>query len=201
MIAGENLIPLLSYDEGREPMYEAKTKDTNYYAFGSDDMFQNERPQKKTFSDRVESGKQVLGKFGNFFTNSVRNIVKSKESEEKMDVDQVDSQKEEITDDNKSSHGFKDIGLDFKNLSSKIGEGLSTIGSKTKTFASQTSTYFKQRTSTIFNATDDAEIKEEISKSGMKYQQYFDEEPKPTDKELNSSVTKKESSDTDVHFI
>jgi len=61
-------------------MQTQKAKESNYHAFGSDDMFASERPQKKSIADRLESSKQVFGKIGSFFSNSVKNIVKHKEA-------------------------------------------------------------------------------------------------------------------------
>lgn len=182
-------------------MQEIRSKESNYYAFGSDDMFQSERPQKKSLSDRMEGGKQVFSKIGTFFGNSVRSIVKMKDAEPSDEDNRV--KREEDTEDNaRGKNKLKDIGKDIKHISSKIGDGIFNIGSKTKNLASQTGTFLKQKTNTLFNAKDESEIKDEISKNSNRYQEYFDEEGPGGDQKSEESTTRgKRDPETDVHFI
>ena len=169
-------------------------KESNIHAFGSDDMFTDERQQKKTISTTLESGKQALGKIGTFFTKSVKNIVKTDTEPSQT----VQKDRDIIEPDNKNK--FKDIGQDIKHISSKIGEGIITFGSKTKNLASQTGNFLKQKTNTMFNANAELQIKEDISDKGNKYKDYFGENLEKT-ANCNEYVADKDKSQDDVHFI
>lgn len=180
-------------------MYESKITESNYHAFGSDDMFQSERPQKKTLADRLETSKQVFGKIGTFFSNSMKNIVSHKDTEPRSDLEQIDREDEEPHNKDKRKH--KDIGKDIKSISSKIGEGIVNIGSKTKTLATQAGTFVKQKTNTMFRKEHE-EIHEEPVKEGVRYQQYFDYTGDGDGSGRgNGSKKGSKSEEGDVHFI
>lgn len=201
------MVPLLSYDEGRQYMQVYKAKESNYHAFGSDDMFQNERPQKKTLSDRLEGSKQVFGKIGSFFSNSVKSIVKTKDgNQDRRAINRrSDDTDEEEDEDNDTNNKFNNIGQDIKNISHKIGESFVNLGSRTKDFASQAGTYVKQKTNAIIKGQDQEVDESEIPvirKEGDKYTQYFDNSGNGTTSgQRESKNDSKNEEEADVHFI
>lgn len=104
--------------EGREKMREKKNSQKEYFAFGSDDLTATKPRIDKTFDDHVKSGKEVMQKFGSFFSTSIQKLVKPKSSNETTEVN-ANTQKEP-----KKNETLTNL----KQFSSKIGQGFVTFG-------------------------------------------------------------------------
>lgn len=199
MIVGENLLPSPTQEEAKELIETRTNNKSAFTAFGSDDMFQEKRQPKKNLNDHLENGKEVLGKIGSFFSNSVRKITQKKESNEHesnlQDMDKQEEDNKSWVNDSKSAK----IKKGFMSASNSIKDGLWKFGSKTKKIAMDSGRFIKDKTNDVFNK------EEKNEDTSNKYNGYFSDtnqktRDSPEDKvEENSESKKKEQED--VHFI
>jgi len=119
---------------GRERINENTNNDRQYFAFGSDDIIQQNRPSKGKF-EGLQAGKEMFQKFGSFLSTSVSTLIKNDEGQKASghrDTRQFETgpmPKEQ------TEHSSKDkpdklveIKDDLKNISNKIGKGFLSFG-------------------------------------------------------------------------
>ena len=77
-IGGKNSEAPPSKEVGKQKLDEAKKADQKYFAFGSDDIVQQSRSNKKGIEETLQSGKDLFQKFGSFIGSSVNSIIEPK---------------------------------------------------------------------------------------------------------------------------
>ena len=103
---------------GQEKMKEKKKQETDYFAFGSDDLTTDKRQEDNKLKETLTQGKQMFQKFGSFLGNSIKNIAKpKKEDEQKTRKNSQDETAENAPKVN-----------EFKQISNKIGQSLMNFG-------------------------------------------------------------------------
>lgn len=184
---------VLGIEETEQPTIEEgkimvvlKTKQKKKYeAYGSDDMMPDNKPKKKFFGEKLESGKKVFGKIGNFFTRQVKNIsnMKLKKSSGKNKKEE-DTSENEMQEDREEKKGvFKGFTNNVVSVSGKIGGTLRKLSNKTINIASGTTNFIKKKSSNLIINKNEESIKSEIVQGEESYQKYLDESPQKKEEE------------------
>lgn len=156
-----------------------------YEAFGSDDINGSGKKNKKRFfGGKLESGKFVFGKIGNFFSNNVKKLVrgrsrrKEKKAEKTDNTNNIDKEDKLNKSDNdvygggEEKGGFEGLG-GIKNVPSHIGGALRKLSDKTIEVATGTTNYIKKKSSDFIISKDEDVIRNEIKKENGNFDAYL----------------------------
>lgn len=195
------MLPLPSKEEAREELKPRLITKSTMEAFGSDDMFQEQRPKTKNLEDHLQNGKELLGKMGNFFTNSVRSLTTKKNNEPETNLQTIDTEEEQ----NKrwvNNDKTTQLKNSIYDISKNIGDSLWSFGSKTKKIAVDSGKFIKKNVDDMMSNGKEKEKEQDEDREGLqdesdnKYNHYFTDQSIKT----NTNQYKKKEED-DVHFI
>ena len=196
-----------SKQEAVEELKPRLTTKSTFEAFGSDDMFQDERPKTKNLDDHLQSGKELLGKVGNFFTSSVRKLTTKSNNDQQSGLQDIDKEEERnkswINNDNTTK-----IKNGIFSVSKNIGDSLWSLGSKTKKIAVDSGKFIKKNVDGMMNGgdregrIDEDEVNEGLQNgSDKKFNQYFTDQTGDNRAMDENIKQKKAKEEDDVHFI